>query len=181
MQPNPVISKLTLLKINFQRIFDHGYRHLTGLPQLKKSLITPTLYVGGQYGTNGLTRLHTWGVTAIVNMRMHAIHKAVNKLGVKILHLPTIDQHAPSQEHLAKGVEFIQKEIDDGGKVYIHCMWGEGRGPTMAIAYLMSTGLTFQDAYDHVKKVRTFINPTGVQIEALKTFEHTLASNKQTA
>ncbi|MBA3551153.1 dual specificity protein phosphatase family protein, partial [Patescibacteria group bacterium] len=58
-----------------------------------------------------------------------------------------------------------------GGKVYIHCRFGEGRGPTMAIAYLISTGLTLEHAIELVKKVRIFIRPTVVQIEQLKKFE----------
>lgn len=176
MEAHPILSKLTRLKIKAQQVFDHAYRNVTGLPQVKRSLITPNLYVGGQYNLNGLERLYQRGVTGIVNMRMHSIHKEVDHLDVKLLNLPTPDQHAPTQEHLQKGVIFIQNEIHNGGKVYIHCMWGEGRGPTMAIAYFISTGLTFQDAYELVRKVRTFIHPTGEQIEALKTFEKSLCS-----
>jgi dual specificity MAP kinase phosphatase len=41
----------------------------------------------------------------------------------------------------------------------------------MAIAYLISTGLTYEDAFSLVKKVRTFINPRPGQIAGLKELE----------
>jgi protein-tyrosine phosphatase len=165
-------STLIYTVIQIERIIDHIYRYATGLPQVKKSLITPNLYLGGQYSLRAFPRLQTLGVTGIVNMRLHSVHKDIVGLGgVKVLNLPTPDRKAPSQEALAKGVEFIKKEIASGGKVYIHCKFGEGRGPTMAIAYLISTGMTYEDAFTLVKKIRTFIDPTKDQRQALKEFE----------
>ena len=174
MQSNWFLSKYQLFVIKLQRFVDHLYRRITGMPQVKRSLITPNIYVGGQYSRSVFNRFDKLGITAVVNMRMHSIHKEMDTSQVHILNLPTPDQTPPTQENFKKGVEFIQKELDAGGKVYIHCMWGEGRGPSMAIAYLMSTGMTFDDAYEHVRKVRTFINPTADQIAALKEFERNL-------
>ena len=54
---------------------------------------------------------------------------------------------------------------------------GLGRGPTMTIAYLLKTGLTFRDAFDLVKKVRTFINPRPGQIARLKELEQYYKTN----
>jgi protein-tyrosine phosphatase len=157
------------LAIQIQRSFDHGWRHLTGLPTIKRSEIMPQLFLGGQYSLRRLNKMHKMGITAVVNMRTTAIHK--KDLALKILNLPTEDKCAPSIAQLKKGVEFMDEEIKKGGKVYVHCKWGEGRGPTMAIAYLIYTGLTYSDAYILVKKVRTFINPTMPQKEVLQRFE----------
>ena len=96
-----------------------------------------------------------------------------------LLHLPTPDQEAPSIEQLKNGVSFIESEIKNKGKVYIHCKHGEGRGPTMAIAYLIYSGMTYDDAYASVKKVRTFIYPTLVQIERLKEFENNIQTKSK--
>ncbi len=166
-----VISLYHLLIINIQRAVDHLWRMATGLPQAKRSLITPNLYVGGQYAPHAVDELERLGVTGIVNMRTHSIHQDIKGLKMNICNLPTPDYHAPSQEDLLKGIKFIQKQIKSKGKVYIHCRQGEGRGPTMAIAYLISTGLTYQDAYNFVQKVRTFINLTTEQKRALNIFE----------
>ncbi len=175
MKPNKFTSFFRLITITIQRYADHFYRRITGLPQMKRSMITPQLYVGGQYARRAVDDLERIGITGVVNMRMHSIHKDMNfSRVIKICNLPTRDLHAPTQEDLIKGVDFITEEIKKNGKVYIHCRQGEGRGPTMAIAYLMSTGLTFEDAFSHVQKVRTFIRPTQEQIEALLEFEEYL-------
>lgn len=74
-------------------------------------------------------------------------------------------------EDLIKGADFAKAEIEAGGKVYIHCRQGLGRGPTMAIAYLLSLGETYEHAYGTVKAVRNFIRPTAVQVRRLKELE----------
>lgn len=166
-----IVSIIKRIYINVERGYDHIYRKITGFPTIKRSLITSSLYLGGQYKISALHRLSKYGVTAIVNMRTTPIPDEVKKLGIRTLHLPTQDLHAPTLKQLHEGVAFIQKEIDNQGKVYIHCHLGEGRGPTMVIAYLISTGLTLTDAFEEVRAVRKFIQPTTVQLAQLKKFE----------
>jgi hypothetical protein len=176
---NKMRSLLLYLIIQFQRGGDHVWRTLSGLPLSRRSVITPNVYLGGQYGLRRIGRMKKLGVTGVVNMRMHSIHKDGDVHGLHILNLPTPDRTAPSLDQLQEGVAFIQKEIDAGGKVYIHCHWGEGRGPTMAIAYLIATGMTYKDAYSLVKQVRTFISPTVEQIHRLKEFGGLLNSKSE--
>jgi hypothetical protein len=45
-----------------------------------------------------------------------------------------------------------------------------GRAPTTAAAYLVSTGLAPQQAWDSIRAVRPFIRPTKVQRAALERF-----------
>jgi protein-tyrosine phosphatase len=82
----------------------------------------------------------------------------------RYLHLPTVDNHAPTLEHLHRGIEFIGDELERGGQVYIHCWEGVGRGPTMLAAYLVSTGLKPSEAWAKIRAVRPFIRPTLPQI-----------------
>lgn len=164
--------------VQIDRVVDHSWRYLTGLPLAKRSAITPDIFLGGQYGLQSISKLKLLGVTAIVNMRERSIHKDLKTLDVKVLNLPTQDKTAPTLEQLKQGSKFIAEEIKNGGKVYIHCWWGEERGPTMAIAYLISTGMTFDDAFKLVKKVRTFINPVPNQITRLKEFEKVIQEEK---
>jgi protein-tyrosine phosphatase len=96
----------------------------------------------------------------------------LDKLGWhNYLHIPVVDKTSPSIKQLEEGVKFIKKEIDSGGSVYVHCYWGEGRGPTMAAAYLISTGLTSDAALAVIKKVRPFIRPSLSQIDCLQKFQ----------
>ena len=170
MKHNYLVSSILATNIQLQRFIDHTYRNFTGLPTLKRSAITPDLYLGGQYKIGSLHRLKELGVTGIVNMRTRSIHKEAPQ-EIQVLHLSTTDLHAPTIENLQKGVIFIQNNIDKGGKVYIHCRLGEGRGPSMALAYLISKGLTLDHAIELIKKVRIFISPTQEQLDQLKKFE----------
>lgn len=164
-------SLVTLVIIFWQKIWDNVYRFFNGIPTLKRSQITANLFLGSQYSLVGLQKLKDIGITAIVNMRMHPVFAESQYEGFHYLHLPTVDNTPPPLDVLIKGAEFVSKEIAAGGKVYIHCRQGLGRGPTMTIAYLISTGLTFADAFKLVQKVRTFINPRPGQIERLKELE----------
>jgi hypothetical protein len=175
---NSFISFFKKANIELQRLIDHNYRRWTGRPTLKRSKITPNLYLGGQYSLRGLNWLKEQGITAIVNMRTTSMYQADALAGMKYLHLPTPDRHAPSLESLHEGVEFITGEITQGGKVYIHCFAGEGRGPSMALAYLISTGITLNDALALISGIRVFIRPTKPQLERLQEFETSLTPKK---
>jgi dual specificity MAP kinase phosphatase len=157
--------------IFLQKIFDILYRLLLGVPRLKRSQITTHLFLGGQYNLNGLKKLRQMGITGIVNMRIHSIYKEAHYEGFAYLHLPTVDNKAPTLEDLIRGANFIEAEIERKGKVYIHCRQGLGRGPSMAIAYLLKIGTTYEDALKLVKRVRPFINPRPSQVERLKELE----------
>lgn len=129
------------------------------------------LYFGGQFGTSGLQRLKELGITAIVNMRSQSLRADVLHEGFKYLHLPTPDNNPPSLEMLIKGADFIHNEIKSGGKVYINCLKGRGRGPTMAIAYLIRTGKTFEEAYELVSGLKPDIAINHLQTAMLHQLE----------
>jgi protein-tyrosine phosphatase len=88
----------------------------------------------------------------------------------RYLHLPTVDDHAPTLDQLRTGAEFIAQEAAAGGAVYVHCGSGVGRAATMAAAYLISTGLTAGQAWSSIRAVRPFIRPTAVQVEQVERF-----------
>lgn len=152
-------------------VYDNAHRIVTGLPRLNRSQITGHLFLGSQYNLLGLQKLKALGVTAIVNMRTHNDYSDAEHEGIKYLHLPTVDNTPPPLDVLLKGADFIDNEIKNNGIVYVHCRQGLGRGPTMAMAYLIKTGLTFEEAYAMIKKVRVFINPRPGQVARLKELE----------
>jgi protein-tyrosine phosphatase len=168
---NKLKSILTGTGLVFDYIYDNIYRIVAGIPRLSRSQITAHLFLGSQYNLLGLEKLKALGVTAIVNMRMHNDYSDAVHEGIKYLHLPTVDNTPPPLDVLIKGADFIDEEIKRKGIVYVHCRQGLGRGPTMAMAYLIKTGLTFEDAYAMIKKVRVFINPRPGQIKMLRELE----------
>lgn len=62
-----------------------------------------------------------------------------NRLGIKQLHLPTVDHFEPSLEYMKEAVAFIQEYKDRGEKVYVHCKAANGRGAAIALCWLIHT------------------------------------------
>jgi len=65
----------------------------------------------------------------------------------------------------------VREQIDAGRKVYIHCAGGVGRAPTLAAAYLISTGMPREDAIATIRRARPFIDIMPPQMAALAEFE----------
>jgi hypothetical protein len=149
---------------------DHMVRIVTGAPIRSVSQITPRLHVGGQYRRRGWPRLAARGVTAVVNMRIEFDDNDTGIAPPRYLHLPTPDDEPPTLEQLRTGVAFIGEEIAQGGGVYVHCGAGVGRAATMAAAYLVTAGLTPDQAWARIREVRPFIRPKPVQVAQIERF-----------
>jgi protein tyrosine phosphatase (PTP) superfamily phosphohydrolase (DUF442 family) len=151
-------------------VADHAVRLVMGAPIRSVTQITPHLHVGGQYRRRGWPYLASRGISAVVNMRSEFDDQSAGIAPPRYLHLPTEDDHAPTLEQLKTGTAFVADEISRGGCVYIHCGAGVGRAATMAVAYLVSTGMSPDAAWARVRKVRPFIRPTEAQIRQLGRF-----------
>ena len=132
--------------------------------------ITPHLWVGGQMRAGGWRWLTAHGVTATVNLRAEHDDRACGVPEDGYLWLPTVDDHAPTPEHFHAGVEFIRRIVAQGGVVYVHCASGVGRAPTLAAAYLVSTGMSVEQAIETIRRVRPFVKLTPEQLSALRRF-----------
>jgi protein-tyrosine phosphatase len=154
---------------------DKLVRMVRRTPLRRFTQLSPKIILGGQPSSNVIEALVTHrGVTGFVNMRSEYDYaKKVNFPDVQYLQLATEDNTAPSLENLMTGVDFIRSQVEKGGSVYIHCWEGLGRGPTMAAAYFVSTGMTPQQAWAEIRKVRAFIRPTKVQLDRLEEFAAT--------
>lgn len=159
------------IKVTLVWLYGRGLPALTGVPLLKFSQVTPQIFVGPQYRRNGKHHLEKNGIEYCVNMRIERDDSRYGLALTHYLHLPTIDDDAPSLSHLDQGVAFIQKAIPTGGKVYIHCGAGVGRAPSMAAAYLMAEGHSLEESLELIENVRPFISITPKQMEQLRLYE----------
>lgn len=167
---HPVARLFVWLQVAWYRYTDQIRRRVTGIPSERFSRISKNLYLGGQYGPKAISHFQERGITGIVSMRTFIPVSLTEDSKIEILHLPTVDMTAPSIENLKKGVEFIYKQTDKGGAAYVHCRLGEGRGPTMAAAYLISLGMTPEDAVAHLQQYRPFVRPNKKQVRRLQEF-----------
>jgi predicted protein tyrosine phosphatase len=159
------------LRVTLLWAFSRGFSKLTGIPIIRHSQITPQLYVGAQYGRRGKRMLEQAGIEGDVNLRTEFDDAAHGLALAQYCHLPTTDDEAPSFEHLSQGVTFIERVISGGGKVYIHCAGGVGRAPTLAAAYLITQGMTLDQALALIQRTRPFIYIMPPQMAQLREFE----------
>lgn len=153
------------------RLYDQAHRKTFGAPPLYVCRVTPQLYVGGQQYKGALRVFQRRGITAVINMReAHHDDAAKGAAPAHYLHLPTSDHHPPTLDDLRTGADFIAQQVARGGAVYIHCGVGVGRAPTMAAAYLISTGIAPDDAIRMIRKVRPFIWINSAQRARLEEF-----------
>ena len=92
----------------------------------------------------------------------------------KILYIDdAIDENILSW--LQEAFEFIDSSEKN---IYIHCVMGISRSPSIVIAYLMyKNKMSYEEAYDFVKNKRNVINPNSGFQEQLKKFEKILKEN----
>lgn len=152
-------------------VYARGYTKVTGVPTLAFSRVTDQLYVGAQYNAAGRRVLDKHGIDYVVNMRAEFDGAAHGLATAHYCHLPTIDDDAPSVEHLLQGAAFIHAATAAGGRVYVHCAGGVGRAPTMAAAYLITTGKSLDEALAMIRRVRPFIYVMPPQMATLRAFE----------
>ncbi len=161
---------------------DKLIRWVTGRPSYTFGWITPSILLGGQPARKVWATLIRRGITGVINLRQEYDYQAeVGGLALRYLYLPTVDNTAPSQAHIRMGVQFLEEELAKGGKVYVHCWEGLGRSPTLVAAYLVKTGLTPDEAWKMIRRVRPFIRPTSAQQERLVEFAAENASLQHSA
>ena len=139
---------------------------------MEYSQITEQLFIG----TNMCCVVHfksellEKGVTTDISMEGERIDAA---FGVdRYLWLPTEDHTAPTIENLWVGTTVMNDVIEAGEKVYVHCMNGHGRGPTMGIAYFIRfENMSTDDAMSFVSEKRKEVHLDDVQVEVLRAFE----------
>jgi predicted protein tyrosine phosphatase len=156
------------------RVYEQVARLITGAPIRRYSEVLPLLHVGGQQYPKGMAELEARGIRAVVNLRKEFDDTAAGVATSNYLHLLITDNTAPTQAQLRSGVDFITEQIEQGNGVYIHCGVGVGRAPTIAAAYLVSTGLTPEEAWVMLRAVRPFIWPNRSQRASIQQFAEEL-------
>ncbi|XP_067654797.1 dual specificity protein phosphatase 3-like [Haliotis asinina] len=150
---------------------------MTMLPNTAYDEVYDNLLVGDESIARDLVQLRRLGVTHILN----AAH------GVDIHHVNTNEDMYTKLKVTFKGIEaidhmsfnlypffqesadFIQKALDSGGKVLVHCIQGVSRSATLAVAFLMlKCHMTVKDALRLVRSHREVCPNTGFQQQLIK-------------
>jgi protein-tyrosine phosphatase len=141
--------------------------------QLNYSEVTPQLAVGGAFRRRQIKSLKLRGVTAVVDCRLEARDDAaaLSDAGIELLHVPTPDRHGFTYAQMQDGVDWVLDHLADGGRAFLHCEHGVGRGPLMTCAVLVGQGYTAPQALRIVRGGRWQALPNDRQLAALLDFE----------
>jgi len=177
--PSQLQRAISLLRTGprglFWRLADQAVRKATGQPLWRVSQVRPQLYLGGQHSPKGWPAMQARGIKAVVNLREAYKDDAARGIApAAYLHLPTADNTPPSLDDLARGVQFIAQQLQQGQAVYVHCGVGVGRAPSQVAAYLISTGLSADEALAEIRRVRPFIHLTRAQRQQLERYAERL-------
>lgn len=111
-------------------------------------------------GANGgdidheLAELRGQGVGALLTLTETPLAAgALERHGLRGLHLPVDDFHAPTTGQMLEALAFIDEARADGEAVAVHCLAGMGRTGTVLAAYLIRGGLPATGAIDSVRAV----------------------------
>ena len=143
--------------------------HVLG-DHLEYNQITEYIYIGTNQccQINVAQELLQEGIRAIISLEED---RSDTPFGVDYyLWLPTTNDTAPTQQQLQVGSDFISQLVQLKQKVYVHCMLGHGRAPTLVVAYLISTGLTVEQAISQVVARRPVVHLNDAQMRALNEF-----------
>jgi protein tyrosine phosphatase (PTP) superfamily phosphohydrolase (DUF442 family) len=141
---------------------------MAGQPGLDLSWITDDLAVGGAVAARAGARLADEGVGCVIDMREEACDDAAElaAAGLGFLHLPVTDHHAPAQDQLDVGVRFAEAAREARQRLLIHCEYGIGRSPTLALCVLVHRGVEPLAALAAAKDVRELVSPSPAQYTA---------------
>lgn len=158
---------------NFNKTFnDKIYRWTRGISNPRYAVITENIMIGGQPSEKGLRRLVNRDYTLIINLREEFDYRQlVESEKIRYVYLPTGDDSSLTPEFLEEGISEIKNELENGGKVFIHCLEGLGRSATLLAAFFIHEGHSFENAIGKIREKRPFINPSKSQIEMLKWLE----------
>lgn len=92
-------------------------------------------------------------------------------IGKRVKHIKAVDFSPLKEEEFREALDFLEKELEQNRRVYVHCKAGRGRSASIVITYLMKKeGISYEEAFSRVSSVRPRVNMNQYQIEAISSY-----------
>lgn len=112
----------------------------------KINWVTDNIAVGPYPDREKMEELNTNGITQILNVCEIKNIQPDSKLDLEIDQLPLRDGFLIPMKDALKLMELMHQYIAEGKKVYVHCVAGQHRSPTVIWLYLISLGYSLEKA-----------------------------------
>jgi len=149
-------------------------RALAGLG-LNANMVTEKLWIGG---LNSPALILSEGFNAVVDLRekdTDDYQMFLKRHGVDYLNVKIPDGKGAPPTILSEIIKWIKEKIRDGKKVLVHCNLGRGRSALVAAAYIVSMGVSPEEAVKIIKSKRSVIFLNDAQKQALYIFAKSLS------
>jgi predicted protein tyrosine phosphatase len=141
---------------------------------IKMTEILPRLFLGGINNTYDREFLHAENITHVLTIfeGNHSTDAMATK-GVLHMSIRMYDSDAePIYDVFERAVAFIHDAMNSNGAVYVHCLMGISRSPTLVAAYLMShRAMNAEQALAFLIEKRPIVCPNDGFRAALKRWE----------
>lgn len=140
------------------------------------SKITDNIYIGSDLCEGNICPIHSkdfkkLGVCVEINLSIERKETPPEDINLYSW-IPVVDGYAPTPDQFDLGTAVINQAIKNKQTVYVHCMNGHGRSPTMVAAYFIRyMGKGVDEAEKLIMKKRPEVHIEVEQRKALEKFE----------
>ncbi len=119
-----------------------------------------------------LAFLEAQNVRLLVSLTEQSIDPdALARFNISGLHIPVPDFSAPTLEQLQRFLAEVELTLRSNQALCVHCAAGKGRTGTFLAAYLISQGMSAEQAITRIRELRPGSIESVEQISALQAFE----------
>ena len=135
--------------------------------------IDENVIIGAMPFARDVEKMAALGVRGVVNtcQEYEGPVAEYERLGIQQLRVPTIDFTHPSLESVQRSMQFMTDQVEDGGKIYVHCKAGRARSATVVVCWLIHQGMTAEQAQNLLLEKRPHANPRIYQRPVVMEFE----------
>jgi atypical dual specificity phosphatase len=111
------------------------------------------------------------GIQLVISLTEDPLARSwVNDAGLMMMHSPVVDMEAPTPEQIDRCISALERAVQRNMGVAIHCEAGKGRTGTLLACYLVTKGLSAQNAIGRVRRLRPGSIETDEQAQAVVDF-----------
>ncbi|XP_056148054.1 dual specificity protein phosphatase 19-like [Lampris incognitus] len=138
---------------------------------LQVGIVRPSLLLASQDVAHDIDTLQRYKVSHVLNVAYGVANLFPDQFAYKTLNILDVPD-TDITSYLEECCSFIDQALKQSGVVLVHCNAGVSRSSSIVMGYLMlRDGLSFDDAYRHVKQARPSVCPNPGFYQQLQNYK----------